>query len=349
MEILKKLVGKIDGKEILKIQFINNNNYSVEFYNFGGYFHSICIPYQNDNSKTEDVLLGYHDFKSYQSDRACLNALIGRVGGRIRNGEFFLNNKKFHLDLNNNSHHIHGGKDGFNSQVWEISDLIEEEQEMKCKLTYFSKNLEGGYPGNLNCETIYSLNNTNELTMEFFAQRDQDTIVNLTNHNYWNFHGHDVHYQNVQRHSVRISSDLITEVDADYVPTGNMLKIDNTKYDFRNFREIDESILENSGIDTCYEINKTKKFKQVAKVYSDITKMGMVVSTDQPGLVFYTGNMMENEYPGKYNKKYGYQYGLCMEAQIFPDAINHSNFISPILLSNETYSSKTVMKLKNDF
>ena len=92
MEILKKLVGKIDVKEILKIQFINNNNYSVEFYNFGGYFHSICIPYQNDNSKTEDVLLGYHDFKSYQSDRACLNALIGRVGGRIRNGEFFLNN-----------------------------------------------------------------------------------------------------------------------------------------------------------------------------------------------------------------------------------------------------------------
>ena len=349
MKIIKTEINQKKNQKIQKIKFLNDNNYSLEFFNFGGYFHSINVPYKYNTKKTEDVILGYQDFDEYLTDQISLNALVGRVCGRIRNAKFVLNNKTYSLSKNDKSNHIHGGNVGFNKKFWQIESLEENQDILRCKLRYISKHLEEGYPGNLDCKAVYSFNNCNELKIEYFAECDQDTIVNLTNHNYWNFHGHNSHYKNILNHVLQIDAENVCELNSEYIPSGNLKKVEKSKFDFRTIKNIDENILSNDGIDICYEINKEKKLKAVAKIYSNITKMGMILYTDQPGLQFYTGNMMQNFYRGKYNKQYGYQFGLCMEAQLFPDAINHSNFISPVLKAGNTYSSIIIIKLKNDF
>ena len=350
MQITKKIIDKINDHEILLLKFANDNNYSTEFCNFGGYFFSINIPNKNDPAQTEDVLLGYSSFENYKKDKISLNAIVGRVCGRITNSQFELNNSTYCLYPNAKPHHIHGGKKGFNKQVWTIESIVEEKNFIKCVLFYWSSHMEEGYPGNLECRTTYIFNNNNELIINFSAESDQDTIINITNHNYWNFHGHKSSYQNVVQHYVKINANYFCELDNDFIPTGKLIKANNTKFDFIELTTINDQILANAGIDTCYNITDFDgEIREAATVFSDLTKMGMVMYTDRPGLQFYTGNMMDNDYEGKFNRKYGNQYGLCFEPQLFPDAINHKNFISPILRKSAKYNSKIVIKLKNDF
>ena len=350
MKISKTVISKIGNHEIQKIKFLNNNNYSVEFYNFGGCFHSIKIPYKDNVSFTEDVLLGYRNIGCYQSDNIYLNAIIGRVSGRIANSQFVLNNKVYKLFSNDGSHHIHGGKKGFNKKIWTINQLFKEKDNLTCVMTSSSKNMEEGYPGKLNCSTTYSLNNKNELIINFVVECEQDTIVSLTNHNYWNFHGHNSKYQKITNHSVKLKAQLYCESDKDLIPTGKLVNVQKTKFDFQRYKIIDKNVLDNSGIDACYCIDDFDgKIKKVASVYSNLTKMGLYLYSNQPGLQFYTGNMMNHCYLGKYKRQYGQNYGLCLEPQLFPDAINHTNFESPILCKEDKYQSLIVMKLKNDF
>ena len=350
MKISKTVISKIGNHEIQKIKFLNNNNYSVEFYNFGGCFHSIKIPYKDNVSFTEDVLLGYRNIGCYQSDNIYLNAIIGRVSGRIANSQFVLNNKAYKLFSNDGSHHIHGGKKGFNKKIWTINQLYKENDSLTCVMTSSSKNMEEGYPGKLNCSTTYSLNNKNELIINFVVECEQDTIVSLTNHNYWNFHGHNSKYQQISDHSVKLKAQLYCESDKDLIPTGKLVNVQKAKFDFQRYKMIDKNVLDNNGIDACYCIDDFDgKIKKVASVYSNLTKMGLYLYSNQPGLQFYTGNMMNHCYLGKYKRQYGQNYGLCLEPQLFPDAINHKNFISPVLHKGQTYNSKIIMKLKNDF
>lgn len=350
MKLTKKVIGNICGKEVFLLKFENDNNYSVEFYNYGGYFSSVKIPFKNDQSKTEDVLLGYRNLENYIRDKIYLNSIVGRVCNRIANSKFDLNNITYCLYSNADPHHIHGGKKGFNKRVWEIKNIMKEKKFLKCVLFYRSKHMEEGYPGNLDCHATYILNNKNELIINFSAESDEDTIVNITNHNYWNFHGHKSSYQNIEQHFIKINANYFCESDNNSVPTGKLLTVMNKKLDFKKFKEIDNYILANSGIDKCYCINNFDgKIKEVATVFSNLTKMGMIMYTNQLGLQFYTGNMMTDSLVGKNNREYGNQYGLCLEAQFFPDAINHNNFISPILRKGAQYNSSILIKLRNDF
>lgn len=349
MKYLKEKITTINNQDIFKIKITNDNNYSIEFFNFGGYIHSIYIPYKDEISKTEDVVLGYKNFQDYQDDEYYINALVGRVCGRIAKSKFILNDKIYNLFPNDSSHHIHGGKKGFNKKIWKIELLQNIDNILVCKLIYKSIDMEEQYPGTLNCSATYKLNNKNEFEITYEASSDRDTIVNITNHNYWNFHGHNKFYQNIEDHYLKIQSNYVCEVDRNQIPSGKLINVDNTKYDLRNIRKIDQSLLNDDGIDHCYQIDTQKKTTEVASIYSNHTKMGMIFSTDQPGLQLYTGNMMANIYPGKFDREYGYQYGICLEAQLYPDAINQPNFISPILKARETYSSKIIMKFKNDF
>ena len=171
----------------------------------------------------------------------------------------------------------------------------------------------------------------------------------MTNHNYWNFHGHRDNYKNIADHVVKISSNQICETDEGSIPTGNLLDVVNTKYDLNHSFEINDIFLESGGIDHNYLLKDSSIDKSIATIYSKITGMGVEYFTDQPGIQFYTGNMMKEKYDGKHNRKYGVQYGMCLEAQIFPDAINQSNFPSIILKKDETYRSNTKIKLRNDF
>ena len=350
MKVSSEFVKNVNNKEVKKIIFENDNGYVVSFYNYGGYLHSVEIPSKKNLNDKEDVLLGYNNFFGYENDSSYLNSIVGRVCGRISNSKFELNNKEYNLFANDNSNHLHGGKIGFNKKIWSIRKLSEKNDSLKCILEYFSENMEEGYPGNLVCKTSYSLNNNNEFIIEFNAYSDEDTIINITNHNYWNFHGHKDGYSNIINHFVKIKADTFCEVTENYIPTGKMIDVGKSKYDFRDYKIIDSRILSDQGIDTCYSTkNYDENINHIASVYSNYTKMGMELFSNNPGLQFYTGNMMDKIYPGKNNKKYGTQFGLCLEPQLFPDAINHSNFKSPILRANEKYSSTIIMKFKNDF
>tara|TARA_B100000686_G_C16760812_1_gene958546 strand:+ start:116 stop:1165 length:1050 start_codon:yes stop_codon:yes gene_type:complete len=349
MEYFKEKIATINNNDVYKIKIINNNNYSLEFFNFGGYIHSIRIPYKDSNSETEDILLGYNKFEDYRKDKDYINAIVGRVCGRITNSKFRLNEKTYKLFPNDSPHHIHGGKEGFNKKVWTIINTEKTKDSFFCKLIYRSTHMEEQYPGNLDCIATYSFNNNNEFEIFFEAETDRDTIVNITNHNYWNFHGHKNYYQNIDNHSLKINSDYICEVDRDQIPSGNLIEVTNSKYNFKSLKKIDKDILKDGGIDHCYKIVNNNKLLEIAKVYSNATGMGMIFSTDQPGLQLYTGNMMAMKYSGKFSREYGPQYGICLEAQHFPDGINQPNFHNTILRAGNKYSSRIVMKFKNDF
>jgi len=359
MLIEKKIEKENSQEQISKITFTNDNNYSVSFYNFGGYINSINIPYYNNPSESEDVLLGYKDFQGYVKDQSYINCIVGRVCGRISNASFDLNSKKYSLFANNNPHHLHGGKDGFNKKIWEITKLDETSDSLKCILEYTSSHLEEGYPGQVGCKASYTLTNKNEFIINFEAESHADTIINLTNHNYWNFHGHQSNYQNIENHIIKIKANYYCELDKDLIPTGKLVNVENSKLNFLKYKKLNNNILQNNGIDNCYCVDDNvflnliklneSYLNEVATVYSDLTKMGCIIFANKPGLQFYTGNMMNDYYEGKHNRKYGKQFGFCLESQFFPDFINCKNFVKPILKQGMKYNSKIVMKLKNNF
>ena len=173
---------------------------------------------------------------------------------------------------------------------------------------------------------IYSLNNENELTIFFEAKSDKNTLVNMTNHNYWNFHGHQKTYQNIVNHNVFLNSDNICEIDESFIPTGKIKTVKKTKFDLNNFYNVSQNFLDEGGIDHNYVLKYANLQEPDGIIYSNITGMGVEYYTDQPGMQFYTGNMMNDYYKGKYKRSYGKYFGMCFEPQIFPDAINHSNF-----------------------
>ncbi len=349
MEISKRIIGEINGEDIYVIKFTNQNNYSLEFYNLGGYMHSILIPYKNDKSKREDVLLGYGDLAGCKASNGYFNSIIGRVCNRIGGANFKLNNFVYNLFKNIPPHHLHGGKQGFNKKIWKIDKLYKKNNLAECKMNYLSPHLEENYPGNLLCTSTYSLNNNNDILISFEATSDQDTIVNLTNHNYWNFHGHNHYYQNIVNHNVCIKSNYICQLDDYMIPTGKMLSVQKTKFDLNKSINISQKFLNLGGIDHNYKLNNSNLINSDGYIYSNLTGMGVEYFTNQPGMQFYSGNMMEKNYNGKENKIYGINYGICFEPQNFPDAINQTNFPSSILKKGEKYNSIIKMHLRNDF
>ena len=349
MEISDQIIDRINGEEIYSVTFTNKNNYSLNFYNFGGYIHKIFIPYKDDTSRTEDVILGYSDIEGCKQSKSYFNAIIGRVANRISNAKFVLNNKEYSLYKNIPPHHLHGGKEGFNKKIWKIEKIENNNDLAVCQMSYLSPHFEESYPGNLTCKVNYSLNNKNHLIINFEALADEDTIVNLTNHNYWNFHGHGEIYKNIVNHNIFINSDNICEVNKSSIPTGKLVSIKDTKFDLKNTINISQKFLDEGGIDHNYELKNSNLIDLDGFMFSNLTGMGAEYYTDQPGMQLYLGNMMEKKYLGKYNKSYGPNFGICFEPQIFPDAINNTNFLTPILKKGETYKSRILINLRNDF
>ena len=306
-------------------------------------------PYLNDSSTTEDVLLGYKDFEDCKICNAYFNVIIGRVAGRISNAKFILKNKVHKLYPNIPPDHLHGGYEGLNKKIWTIKKIEQNEDNLKCTMVYLSPHLEENYPGNLNCKVVYSLNNQNEFSIFFQAKSDQETIVNMTNHNYWNFHGHKKNFKNIENHNVLINADRFCEIDENYIPTGKISSVISTKFDFNNGFKIDQNFLNNGGVDHNYVLNNCNLLEIDGIIFSNLTGMGVEYYTDQPGMQFYTGNMLDSNFKGKYKKRYGKNFGMCFEPQIFPDSINQSNFPSTKINVGETYRSKIIMKLRNNF
>ena len=349
---MKVEIEKVNNPHQLNIESVdiyNDNNFSFKFYTYGGYIHAVNIPINNKEDKTEDVLLGYGSIQEVLKSPGYFNCIVGRVANRIGSAKFKIDNKEYKLFPNNVPDHLHGGKIGFNKKIWRIENIDETNHSIKCVMKYISIDMEENYPGNLDCKVIYELNNNNELLIDFHAISDQDTIVNMTNHNYWNFHGHGNNYQNNEDHIVYINSQSFCETDEQSIPTGKILDVEETKFNLQKEFLVNKDFLNSGGIDHNYVIQDNSMKEPVARIYSKKTRLGVEYYTNQHGIQFYTGNMMLDKYIGKYERSYGLQYGMCLEPQHYPDAINHSNFPSPILRKNKNYLSKIKIKLRNDY
>lgn len=334
----------IDGKAVQLYTLTNKSGASVSITNYGGRVVSILVP--NKDNKLVDVALGYDSLKSYQKvDEPFFGALIGRYGNRIGKGLFTLDGNQYKLQLNNGPNTLHGGKDGFYSKVWDA-----KQDGQKLELSYLSKDGEAGYPGNLTVKVVYTLTDDNSLHIDYTATTDKATVVNLTNHTYFNLSGEGS--ATILDHELRIAADTYTPVDSTLIPTGQLVPVKGTAFDFtvakaigKDIETVDDQLKFGKGYDHNFALVKNDGKTAVASVKSPISGITMEVYTTEPGLQFYCGNFMTGvDKDGKGGKAYPHRSAFCLETQHFPDAPNHLNFASTVLKPGETYTTSTTYK-----
>jgi aldose 1-epimerase len=334
----------IAGKAVKLYTLKNKSGASVSITNYGGRVVSLLVP--DKDNKLTDVVLGYDSISSYRKQgEPFFGALIGRYGNRIGKGKFTLEGKEYQLQLNNGPNTLHGGDDGFFSKVWDA-----KQEGQKLELTYVSEDGEAGYPGKLTVTVVYTLTDENELQIDYTATTDKTTIVNLTNHAYFNLSGEG--NATILDHELMIAADAITPVDSTLIPTGKLLPVKGTAFDFNQAKAIgrdinmkDEQLIFGKGYDHNFALKANDGTTPVAKVKSPITGITMEVYTTEPGLQFYCGNFMTGiDKDGKGGKSYPHRSAFCLETQHFPDAPNHSNFTSTVLKPGETYKTSTSYK-----
>jgi aldose 1-epimerase len=310
---------------------------------YGGAVVSLTAP---DKSGTyADVVLGLDSLKDYMSHPSHFGALIGRYGNRIGHAQFQLDGKTYTLPKNNGENSLHGGK-GFDTKVWTAKEIASPEGAA-LELTYVSKDGEEGFPGTLRARAVYTLTNKNELKIDYTATTDKPTVVNLTNHSYFNLAGDG----DILQHQVMINADRFTPVDAGLIPTGELKPVQGTPFDFRKSTAIGTRIGQNDpqlqagkGYDHNFVLNSASgALAKAAEVYEPKTGRVMEVWTTEPGMQFYTGNFLDGSLKGK-GHTYAFRSGFCMETQHFPDSPNKPSFPSTVLKPGQTYHTTTVYK-----
>jgi aldose 1-epimerase len=339
---------EVQGKKVNLFTLKNKNRTTVLITNYGGRLVSLVVP--DKKGKLTDVVLGYDSLKGYQKPKEpFFGAIIGRYGNRIAKGKFNLDGKTYQLDINDGVNTLHGGFNGFYAKVFSAKQLNTRELE----LTYQSKDGEGGYPGNLAVTILYSLSDDNALKIEYKATTDKKTIVNLTNHTYFNLNG--AGSKTILDNLVQINADTFLPVDTTLIPTGKLQPVKGTPFDFTKFKAIgtdinvaDEQLKNGKGYDHNFVLSKHEASSPVAIVSSKTTGIIMEVYTDEPGLQFYSGNFLTGATnDGKEGKAYGYRSAFCMETQHFPDAPNQPAFASTVLKPGETYHTITSYKFSS--
>lgn len=347
MSIEKNLFGLLpNGKEVYIYTLKNNNGMEVKVSTYGGTIVSVLTS--DKNGKFHDVVLGYDSLEGYLKGDKYFGALVGRFANRIQYGTFKLNDKEYKLATNNGPNHLHGGIKGFDKVLWNAT-LIEDKNNI-LQLSYLSVDGEEGYPGNLNVNVKYILTEDNSLELHYEATSDKDTIINLTNHSYFNLCGHSS--GDVLNHKIMINADKFTVNDKYSIPTGEIRNVDGTPMDFRTLTPIGaninsdyEQITFGNGYDHNWVLNTTDSpLTKVAKAICEHTGISLDVYTTQPGVQFYTANFLDGSDIGKDNAIYNMRNAFCLETQYFPNSINCSNFKSPILKAGEKYDHKTIYK-----
>lgn len=338
--------GVLDNGILIK-QYIfeNDNQMKVKIINYGAIVVSIEVP--DKNGKINDVVLGYDSIDGYVQDPSYFGAIVGRVGNRISKGKFSLDGKDYALAINNNENHLHGGIEGFNKKVW-TPEITELNGLPALKLTYLSPDGEEGYPGNLNLEVTYTISNKNELIIDYFGTTDKATILNPTNHSYFNLSGEG--NGDILDHVLKINADYFTPVDKGLIPLGNHESVLGTPMDFLNPKKIGERI---NNDDNQLKVGLGYDHNWVFNNWDGTLKLGvtlfepesgrfMEVFTTEPGVQFYSGNFLDGTNIGKNQKAYQYRSALCLETDHFPDSQNNSNFPSVVLRPGEEYKQKTI-------
>jgi len=335
------------GDSVKLFTLKNTNGMEVAISDLGGTIIKWTAP--DKDGKFEDITLGSNNPEDYLSNTKYLGALIGRFGNRIAKGKFSLDGKEYTLAINNGPNSLHGGLNGFNAAIWTATPI--EGAEPGLKLTYLSKDGEEGYPGNLNVEVIYTLKNDNSLSIDYKATTDKSTVVNLTNHAYFNLKGEG--NGDITDHEITINADKFLPTDAGLIPTGELKPVKGTPFDFTTAHLIGERIDDTTdndiklggGYDHCWVFtDQSNKLKSIANVLEPVSGRTMEVFTTEPAVQFYTGNFLNGKATGKSGKKYEFRYGFCLETQHFPDAPNQSAFPSTVLKPGETYTSTTIYK-----
>lgn len=325
-----------DNKEVLCHTLTNKNGMECSIINYGATITSIKIPTLN-GGKT-DVVLGFatlSDYiKSYDLPNApYLGSVIGRYAGRINNASLTLNGKKIQLTKNHNSHQIHGGLNGFSQKLWEVTD-IHTDTNPSITLEYTSAPNEENFPGELRVKVTYTLTESNELKVVFWAKSTDDTIINLTQHSYFNLDGHA---KNIANQKLFINAKNILETTQELIPTGNYTNLKNHAFDFSKPKNCPTSI------DNTFVLEGN----EAAILYSENTKIKMTVTTNQPGIHIYVGGNCFGQIKGKENTDYHPTSAICFETQNFPDAPNHNYFPSAVLRKGEEYLHQTTFKFQN--
>eukprot|EP01121_Diplochlamys_sp_Union-15-3_P006652 TRINITY_DN1715_c0_g1_i1.p1 TRINITY_DN1715_c0_g1~~TRINITY_DN1715_c0_g1_i1.p1 ORF type:complete len:372 (-),score=72.86 TRINITY_DN1715_c0_g1_i1:64-1128(-) len=344
-QITKQEWGKTSQGELVHLYTLKNKNgASTSILTYGGMVVSLLVP--DRSGKLVDVVIGFDDLEGYQKDVAYIGALVGRYANRIAKGKFTLNGKEYTLACNHHgTNHIHGGVHGFNSKVWKAEEKTTD-QGPSLILTCFSKDGEENYPGNLNVKVVYTFTDQNALRIDYEATTDEDTIINLTNHAYFNFSGAD----NILDHVLTINASHYTPVNSDSIPLGTIASVNGTPLDFNTPTSLGARIEEDfeplkigHGYDINYVIRKDKpdELTQAAVVTHEGSGIKMLVQTTNPGIQLYTGNFLDVK-KGKNGKSYGKYSSFCLETQHFPDSINHKEFPSTVLHPGEKYSHTTI-------
>ncbi len=346
MSISRQLFGTtLDGTTTYLFTLKNKNGMEVQITNYGGIIVSLKVPNKDDNFG--DVVLGYDNLTGYLKQSPYFGAIIGRYANRIAKGEFTLEGTTYQLATNNGENHLHGGLDGFDKVVWE-AEQVQDDTSVGLTLAYFSPDGEEGYPGNLSVEVVYRLTNENELQVDYSATTDQTTIVNLTNHSYFNL-GNS---KDILDHELMINADQFTPIDTGLIPTGELRNVEGTPFDFTELTPIGARIDEDNqqlefgkGYDHNWALgNYDGTLKLAAKLYEPTTRRMLEIFTTQPGIQFYSGNFLDGSITGKNGTFYNFRSGLCLEPHHFPDSPNNPHFPPVVLEPDETYSERSVYR-----
>lgn len=340
--------GKINRKDTQLFTLTNGRGMKVKVSTYGGIITSILAPDKDGNF--EDIVLGFDTLSKYSREHPYFGAIIGRYGNRIAGGKFTLNGKTYQLATNDGQNHLHGGDKGFDKVAWGAV-LVEKNGERGLQLKYVSPDGEEGYPGKLEVLVTYFLNNDNELKIEYQAKTDQPTIVNLTNHTYFNLTGNT--RRDILNHTLLINAQEYLPVNDNLIPTGELRRVRGTPFDFTEPTRIgdridadDEQIRYGGGYDHCWVLNSRsgRGLTLAARLREPTSGRMLEVHTTEPGMQFYSGNFLDGSLIGKGGVVYDRRYGLCLETQHFPDSPNQPDFPTTVLEPGKTYRSQTVYK-----
>lgn len=336
--------GEYDGKKVYLYTLTNKNGVQVSISNYGGTITSFIAPDKKGNKSS--IVLGFNNLKGYLAHPPFFGATVGRYGNRIADGKFTLDGKTYTLAKNNGKNALHGGLKGFDKVVWDAAPL--DQNTPSLTINYLSKDGEEGYPGNLKVSITFSLTDDNGLKIEYNAETDKATPVNLTNHSYFNLTG-DVS-NTILNETLTIDADRYTPVDTTLIPTGELKPVKGTPFDFTTPHKIGERIAQVPGVPVGYDHNfvlnkKGNSLDKVAEVKDSLSGRKLEVYTTQPGLQFYTGNFLDGSIKTDDGKPINQHTALCLETQHFPDSPNKPAFPSTILKPGEKYHQVTMYKV----
>jgi Galactose mutarotase and related enzymes len=342
--VKKDLIGSYKGKEVYQYTLTNRAGNVIKLTNFGARITWIEVP--DKVGKKENITFGFDTFDGMIKGDPYYGAVVGRYANRIAKGKFSLDGVTYSLALNNGPNSLHGGPGGWHSVVWE-SEILKKSEFPAVEFSYKSPDMEEGYPGNMNIEVTYSWNDKNEIMIDYTCTTDKKTVLNITNHAYFNLHG--AGNGNILDHKLVIKASGFVPVDSTLIPTGEIRPVAGTPFDFTTPHTVGERIGESydqliygKGYDHTFVLDNKEEVD--ATVYEPVSGRLMEVITDQPGVQFYCGNFLDGSKIGHGGKPYNYRSGLCLETGHYPDSPNHPDFPATVLNPGETFKSQTIYR-----